>query len=210
MDVWDWYSEDFLPAAMDVRCGDWEGQPEVELQDVIDSVFLRKHMSRFRCAIRGKVLDSLEEAKTAVEGEEVEEARDSEDPHSMDFDEEAEGGPLEASRDPRRWAFDFEALGLRRANDMLPVTVCSFLLLRLPRFLPVTENAFVAFLTQVHRGMTKAGLKQAPYHSLQHVTDVTHATTVMMLRWRGAALMTADECLALYCAAACHDLEHPG
>lgn len=58
--------------------------------------------------------------------------------------------------------------------------------------------------------MTKTGLKEAPYHSLQHITDVTHTATVMMLKWRGAALLTADECMGLFCAALCHDLEHPG
>lgn len=210
MDVWDWYSEDFLPAETDVRCGDWEGQHEQELQEVIDAVFLRNHASKMRCAIRGKVLAAIEAAKAAEEGEEAEDARDGEDPHSTEYDEEAEGGGLEPSHDPRSWLFDFEALGLRRANDMLPVGVFSFLLTRLPRFVPVSENSFVAFLTQVHRGMTKTGLKEAPYHSLQHITDVTHAATVMMLKWRGAALLTADECMGLFCAALCHDLEHPG
>jgi len=66
---------------------------------------------------------------------------------------------------------------------------------------------FHGFLSAIHSSMN---LYQVPYHNFYHAVDVAQSVFVFFSKYDIWNSLTPLECVSLFIAALCHDLEHPG
>jgi cAMP-specific phosphodiesterase 4 len=66
---------------------------------------------------------------------------------------------------------------------------------------------FYGFLSAVHSSMN---LYQVPYHNFYHAVDVAQSIFVFLSKYEIWNSLRPLECVSLFIAALCHDLEHPG
>lgn len=116
--------------------------------------------------------------------------------------------PADALLSPWRWEFCMFRV-VRSPETAVALAAALLVSMRLPRFLPISEDGVHAFLTAV-AASTPSGPDGPRYHNLYHAADVCQVMTVMLTRWGGLRLLTAEEALALWIASIARAVEHPG
>lgn len=126
----------------------------------------------------------------------------------QEFAGEAVGTSGFRERDWSSWDFNIMHHEQHPAR-LLAIASCTFAGLLLPRVFPIPESAFTTLVTKVQEHMSVTD-PPTPYHNLAHALDVLQAVYAMLTQFQAGAILTAEETLAMWIAALCHDLEHPG